>query len=184
MTHWFEDIIVDETHNLGTHKFELPEMIRFSKMYDNQYFHTNPERATHSHFGGLIASGWHTACVGHRYMVDFLFEVERQLLDAGEKPGVSGPSPGINSMTFTTPVRDGDVVSYEMTITSKRKSASVPGWGILIVQIKASNQRGELVYTQESAGFSKLRDFKPSLKMRFQEWAVQQPLLRKLLLKR
>lgn len=183
MTQWFEDIVVNETHELGTHTFHLAEMIKFSKMYDNQYFHTDPELADHSHFGGLIASGWHTACVGHRYMVDFLFEIERQLLDADKKPGVSGPSPGINSMTFTTPVRDGDTVKYQMTITSKRASASVQGWGILIVQIKATNQRDELVYTQESAGFSKLRDFKPTLKMRFMEWAIKQPMLRKFLIK-
>ena len=181
MTKWFEDIIVDEPHNIGSHTFSEAEMIKFSKNYDNQYYHTDPDLAVHSHFGGLIGSGWHTACIGHRYMVDYLFEVERQLLDAGEKPGVSGPSPGINSMKFTTPVRDGDTISYEMTVTSKRKTASVPGWGILMVQITAQNQRGEQVYIQESAGFSKLRDFKPSLKMRLQEWAIKQHWLRKIM---
>ncbi len=181
MTKWFEDIVVDEPHDLGSHTFSEAEMIKFSKLYDNQYYHTDPALAGHSHFGGIIGSGWHTACIGHRYMVDYLFEVERQLLDAGEQPGVSGPSPGINSMKFTTPVRDGDTIAYEMIITSKRKTASVPGWGILIVQITAKNQRGEQVYIQESAGFSKLRDFKPTLKMRFQEWAIKQPMLRKLM---
>ncbi len=181
MTRWFEDIIIDETHELGSHTFTEAEMIKFSRLYDNQYFHTDPELAKYSHFEGVIASGWHTACIGHRYMVDFLFEVERQLLDAGERPGVSGPSPGINKMLFTTPVRDGDKVSYTMTITSKRKSGTMAGWGILIVEIVAKNQRNELVYTQESAGFSKLRDFTPTLKQRLQEWAIQQPLLRKLM---
>ena len=127
MTRWFEDIVLNESHNLGAHTFTEAEMIKFSKLYDNQYFHTSPDLARHSHFGGVIASGWHTACVGHRYMVDYLFEVERQLLDAGERPGVSGPSPGINKMLFTTPVRDGDTISYSMRIISKRKSGTMPG---------------------------------------------------------
>lgn len=181
MTRWFEDIVVNQPHDLGTHTFGEEEMIKFSRLYDNQYFHTDTDLAKHSHFGTVIASGWHTACIGHRYMVDYLFKVERQLIDAGEKPGVAGPSPGINNMKFSTPVRNGDQVSYQMTITSKRKSGSVPGWGILIVQIEAKNQRGELVFTQESAGFSKLRDFTPTVKMRFQEWLIKQPLMRKLL---
>ncbi|VAW23258.1 hypothetical protein MNBD_ALPHA12-1499, partial [hydrothermal vent metagenome] len=75
-----------------------------------------------------------------------------------------GPSPGINKMVFKTPVRPGDTVNYELCVTSKRKSNSIPGWGLLFNSMEAKNQRGELVYRAEFVGFSKLRDFKPTLK--------------------
>ena len=59
-------------------------------------------------FGGLVASGWHTVSVGHRHMVDALFAEEERLRALGSEPGVSGPSPGVNSMEFKVPVRPGD----------------------------------------------------------------------------
>lgn len=93
MTRWFEDITIDEPFPLGEHTFTEEEIIRFGKLYDPQYFHTDPEAARHSHFGGLVASGWHTVSVGHRKMVDALFAEEERLRGMGQEPGVSGPSP-------------------------------------------------------------------------------------------
>ena len=66
MTRWFEDIAVDEIFPLGSHDFTEAEIIRFGQLYDPQYFHVDPDAARHSHFGGLVASGWHTVSVGHR----------------------------------------------------------------------------------------------------------------------
>jgi acyl dehydratase len=68
MTRWFEHIVIGEVFPLGEHVFTADEIVRFGKLYDTQYFHTDPEAATHSHFGGLVASGWHTVVVGHRLM--------------------------------------------------------------------------------------------------------------------
>src|SRR5690606_33277949 len=64
MTRWFEDIVIDEAFSLGSHTFEQAEIIAFARQYDPQYFHLDPEAAKHSHFGGLVASGWHTVSVG------------------------------------------------------------------------------------------------------------------------
>ena len=73
MTRWYEDIAVGEPFPLGSHDFTEAEIIRFAQLYDPQYFHLDPEAARQSHFGGLVASGWHTVTVGHRHMVDALF---------------------------------------------------------------------------------------------------------------
>lgn len=166
MTRWFEDITIDEPFPLGSHTFTQDEIIAFAKLYDPQYFHIDPEAAKHSHFGGIIASGWHTVSIGHRYMVDALDAEADRLRALGEEPGVTGPSPGVNSMDFKVPVRPGDTVSYELVITGKRPSNSLPGWGLLFNRLTATNQRGELVYQAELVGFSKLRDYSMPLKLR------------------
>lgn len=181
MTRWFEDIVVDEAFPLGSHTFSTEEIIRFGTLYDPQYFHVDPEAAKHSHFGSLVASGWHTVSVGHRKMVDALFAEEERLRALGKEPGVSGPSPGVNKMEFKAPVRPGDTVTYTLTVTGKRPSNSIPGWGLLFNKLDAVNQRGELVYHAELVGFSKLRDFRMPLRLRLLMALTRVPGLGKLL---
>ncbi len=183
MTQWYEDIRTGETVPLGSHTFELDEIIEFCTAYDPQYFHTDPELAKHSHFGGIIASGWHTACVGQRHMVERLFLEEDIQRDKGRSPGVSGPSPGINKIVFNTPVRPGDTVHYTMCVDSKRKSNSLPGWGLLFLNVQGTNQRGDLIYRADIVGLSKLRDFKPTPMQKLGQWAMSLPLLRRLMKK-
>lgn len=159
MTRWFEEIALDTPVELGAHTFTEAEIVRFASLYDPHYFHLDADAAKHSHFGGLVASGWHTVCVGHRKMVDRLAAEEDLVRDQGGEPGVSGPSPGVNSLDFLTPVRPGDTVRYTLTVTGKRLSNSLPGWGILFSRLEARNQRDEPVYRAELVGFSKRRDY-------------------------
>jgi acyl dehydratase len=181
VTRWFEDVTINEPFPLGSHTFTAEEIIRFGKLYDPQYFHIDAEAARHSHFGGLIASGWHTVSVGHRKMVDALFAEEERIRTTGDEPGVSGPSPGVNRMEFKAPVRPGDTVTYTLTVTDKRRSNSIPGWGLLFNRLDAVNQRGELVYHAELVGFTKLRDYTMPLKLRFRTALTRVPGLNKLL---
>lgn len=180
MTRWFEDIDENAHFPLGAHTFTEAEITHFGSMYDPQYFHTDPKAAKQSHFGGPIASGWHTVCIGHRLMVDALFAEEERLRVLGEEPGVSGPSPGVNKMDFKTPVRPGDTVTYELCVTGKRLSNSIAGWGLLFNRLDATNQSGELVYSAELVSFSKLRDYKPSLGEKLALWAASVPGLKTL----
>jgi acyl dehydratase len=166
MTRWFEDIVVDLPFDVGSHTFTEEEIVRFGKRYDPQYFHVDPEAAKHSHFGGLVASGWHTVSVGHRKMVDRLFAEEDIVREEGGTPGVSGPSPGVNRMDFKAPVRPGDTVRYTLTVTGKRMSNSLPGWGLLFNLIEAHTQHGELVYSADLVGFSKLRDYRMQVRLK------------------
>lgn len=180
MTRWFEDIEINEVFQLGDHTFSEDEIVSFGQNFDPQYFHTSPELAPHSEFGGLVASGWHTVCVGHRKMVDALFAEEERLRALGQEPGVSGPSPGVNEMVFKAPVRPGDTVTYTLCVIGKRPSNSIPGWGLLFNDIEAVNQNGEMVYRAHLVGFSKLRDFKPSLSVKLALWASTVPVFRNL----
>lgn len=184
MTRWFEDIILDEKFDLGSHTFNADEIIRFATLYDPQYFHLDAEAAKHSHFGGLVASGWHTVSIGHRKMVDTLFAEEDRLRAEGKEPGVSGPSPGVNSMEFKAPVRPGDTVSYQLVVTDKRASNSIPGWGLLFNRLTAVNQRGDLVYSADLVGFSKLRDYTMPLKLRVLLALTKLPVIGPLLKRR
>ena len=181
MTRWFENITPGESFDLGAHSFTEAEIIRFASAYDPQYFRVDREAARHSHFGGIVASGWHTVSVGHRCMVDALDAEEQRLRGLGEEPGVSGPSPGINTMAFKAPVRPGDTIRYRMIVTGKRPSNSIPGWGLLFNTIEAHNQRDELVYRAELVGFSKLRDYRIPLRLRAMQALTRVPGLGKLL---
>lgn len=181
MTRWFEDIVVDEAFDLGDHTFTEEEIVRFGRLYDPQYYHVEKDAAGHSHFGGLVASGWHTVCVGHRKMVDALFAEEERLRGLGREPGVSGPSPGVNSMDFKAPVRPGDSVRYTLTVTGKRPSNSIPGWGLLFNKLDAVNQHGEMVYHAELVGFSKLRDYRMPMRLRALTALARVPVIGKAL---
>ncbi len=181
MTLWFEDIEVDSVWPLGQHTFGEDEIIRFAKRYDPQYFHVDPVAAQHSHFGGLIASGWHTVSIGHKIMVEFMFAHDAELRAKGEEPGVAGPSPGVNKMEFRAPVRPGDTIRFDLIVKNKRKSKSLLGWGVLTSVIEAYNPDEQLVYRSEIASFSKLRDYKPKLKERVLLAMAAMPVLRKLL---
>lgn len=177
MTRWFEDLVIDEVFPLGDHTFTEAEIIRFASLYDPQYFHVDPAAAKLSHFGGLVASGWHTVSVGHRKMVDALDAEAQRLRDLGQEPGVSGPSPGVNAMEFKAPVRPGDTITYSLAVTSKRPSNSIPGWGLLFNRLEATNQHGELVYRAEVVGFSKLLDYRQPLRLKLLQALTKLPLI-------
>ncbi|WP_375451568.1 MaoC/PaaZ C-terminal domain-containing protein [uncultured Devosia sp.] len=157
MTRWFEDVNEGEVFPLGEHTFTQDAIVTYAKIYDPQYFHVDPEAAQSGPFGGLVASGAHTAMVGQRKMVDALFAEAERLRALGQEPGIGGPSPGGDSIAFTAPVRPGDTLTYVLTTTGKRASNSLPGWGLLTNEMTATNQRGELVYRASFASFLALR---------------------------
>jgi acyl dehydratase len=94
---YFEDMRVGERTELGSHTFTAEEIKAFARRYDPQMFHVD-EAAAGSHFGGLCASGLHTAAMYMRHFV----EAERREADAlrarGETPAKAGPSPGIREL--------------------------------------------------------------------------------------
>ncbi len=68
--HYFEDFRIGEVIELGRRTVSQDEIIRFAREFDPQPFHTDPERARDSAFGGLVASGWHSAALYMRLLVD------------------------------------------------------------------------------------------------------------------
>jgi acyl dehydratase len=140
-TLWWEDFRIGETVELGAHTFTEAEIIDFARQFDPQPFHTDPEAARGSIFGGLIASGWHTCAVGMRLMCESY--INRT---------VSMGSPGVENVRWLKPVRPGDTISYRRKVLEARPSNSRPEAGLLRSRWEALNQDGELVMTMEGWG--------------------------------
>jgi len=138
---WWEDFKVGERSEMGRHTFGAEEIIAFARQFDPQPFHTDPQAARESAFGGLIASGWHTCAVGMRLMVE-------QYIGRT----VSLGSPGIEDIRWLKPVRAGDTLTYSRIVTESRASTSRAGVGLVKHRWEAVNQAGETVLTMEGWG--------------------------------
>ena len=138
---WWEDFKVGERSEMGRHTFGAEEIIAFARQFDPQPFHTDPQAARASAFGGLIASGWHTCAVGMRLMVE-------QYIGRT----VSLGSPGVEDIRWLKPVRAGDTLTYSRIVTESRASTSRAGVGLVKHRWEAVNQAGETVLTMEGWG--------------------------------
>lgn len=144
---YFEDYVVGSTHEFGPVAVEEEEIIAFGKRYDPQIFHTDPEAAKETVFGGLIASGWHTASLMMRLFVDhFLSHV------------ASLASPGVDELRWLQPVRPGDELSVRVTITEARRSRSKSDRGLINTAIEVLNQNREVVMTMKAVNFLRCRE--------------------------
>jgi acyl dehydratase len=144
MTIYFEDIEIGTRRDLGSYTFEADEIKRFTRQFDPQPFHIDEEAAKQSHFGGLVASGWHTASV-------FMKLQSRLINEIGADVRKAGPSPGFRDLRWLKPVFAGDTLTYATEVVRKRELASRPEWGIVFSHNTALNQRGELVYEFEAS---------------------------------
>jgi acyl dehydratase len=106
----------------------------FAAQFDPQPSHLDEEAARGTPFGGLVASGWHTAALTMRLIVDS---------DLGL--GGQGAGLGVESMQWRLPVRAGDALRVEGTVTEARPSRSRPGHGIVKFQLTTFNQREQAV---------------------------------------
>ena len=145
---WFEDYVPSAVHDLGSVMVDEQEIIAFARQFDPQPFHLDKEWAEKSAFEGLIASGWHTACMAMRLIVDhYLSEVS------------SEGSPGIDELRWLRPVRPGDQLSVKVTILEARLSRSRPERGIVRSQIETLNQDGKIVMHLTSTIFIRCRNY-------------------------
>jgi acyl dehydratase len=136
---------IGAVRDLGLHRFE-PEAIRaFARAYDPQDFHTDPDLARGTHFGGLCASGWHTAAVWMRQLHATWARDMALTAKHGPVPQL-GPSPGFKDMRWLRPVYAHDTLRYATKLVGARASSSRPGWGVATHHNTAENQRGEPVF--------------------------------------
>ncbi len=142
---FFEDRIIGETSDLGSHTFTREEILAFARDYDPQPFHLDEEVAKGSLFGGLCASGWHTAAHLIRGIIvtRATANVEAQTKD-GRRAGY-GPSPGFRDLRWLKPVYPGDTVFYRGRLIEKIDLKSRPGRGLLASTMLGRNQHGEIV---------------------------------------
>lgn len=139
---YFEDFTVGDATDLGPVTVTEDEIVAFAQQYDPQPFHVDAEAAKESPYGGLIASGWHTAAL-------FMGMFVRTILLESASLG----SPGIEEMRWTAPVRPGDTLTGRTTITDARPSQSTPGRGTVFTTNEVYNQDGELVMRFKARGF-------------------------------
>jgi acyl dehydratase len=154
---FFEDTVVGERHELGRHTFTAEAIKAFARRFDPQPFHLDEQAAVRSHFGALCASGWHTAAVCMRLLVDYHRRMDAALLARGEPVAALGPSPGFRAMKWIRPVYAGDTVSYAYEVVGLRPSASRPGWGLMTIGNAGTNQKGEPVISFVSVVFVERR---------------------------
>ena len=149
---WFDDLEIGERRELGSYLFTAGEIIAFAGIYDPQPFHIDAEAAKHSSFGGLVASGWHTAAV---WMMLMIAERDRQasLHPAGTTGPQLGSSPGFRNLKWLKPVYAGDTLSYSTEVIDKRETRSRPGWGLVFNRNSAINQKGDLAFQFDGCVF-------------------------------
>ena len=133
---YFEDVRTGESDTLGSHTFTEAEIIAFAKKYDPQPFHTDPEAARATVYGGLIASGMQTIGIAFK-----LF------MQTGALAACSLGSPGLDEVRWKAPVRPGDVLRVVAEVLESRPSSSKPDRGIVRILFSTLNQRGETVAT-------------------------------------
>jgi acyl dehydratase len=131
---YFEDYKRGAVFGGGPIAVSEAEIIDFARHYDPQPMHTDPEAAAEGRFGGLIASGWHTAALMMRLFATHVLS-----------PASSVASPGVDELRWLQPVRPGDLLSLRVTVIDTRRSRSRPQEGIVRSLVEVLNQQGEVV---------------------------------------
>jgi acyl dehydratase len=139
---YFEDYVDGAVHDFGSIAVKESEVVDFAKRFDPQTFHMNPELAKHSIYGGLIASGWHSASLMMRLFVEHYLSHVASL-----------GSPGVDELRWLKPVRPGDVLSLRVTVSETSRSRSKPDRGIVHSYVETLNQKGEVVMTMKALNF-------------------------------
>lgn len=142
---YFEDYRAGEIVEFGNESVDEARIVTFAREYDPQAFHTDPVAAAHSPFGGLVASGWQTAALMMRMMVDHF--VSRHSLG----------SPGVDELRFVAPVRPGDRLSCRLTVMSTALSKSKADRGSIVQKVEVLNQSGVVVLSCIGRGFYRCR---------------------------
>jgi acyl dehydratase len=139
--YYFEDFSVGRAWEIDGPVLSKDEIVEFASRFDPQYFHVDERAAQDSPFGGLIASGWHTASICMRLIC------AAYLLEAA-----SLGSPGVNEVRWLKPVRPGDRLRLKMTVLEAKPSRSKPDRGTVLHLWETFNQHGDMVMRMEGYG--------------------------------
>lgn len=131
---YLEDFAAGQVFNTGRLHVDKEQIFAFARQFDPQPFHLNEEAARQSPFGGLAASGWHTAALTMRLMVDGEFK------PAGGILGV-----GFDELSWPRAVRPGDELRAQSEVLEVRPSKSRPDRGLIRVRTTTLNQNDETV---------------------------------------
>jgi acyl dehydratase len=129
---YFEELAVGDSERFGDYEVTRAEVTSFAGQYDPQPMHTDPEAAAASMFGGLVASGWHTAAMTMRLLVDGRLADSRAL-----------GALGVDSLRWPEPVRPGDRLAVATEI--REKEPFDDDRGRVAIEVTTTNQDGDTV---------------------------------------
>jgi len=148
MPRYFEDLEAGDTYALeGRYEVDREEITAFAEQYDPQPFHLEEAAAADSVFGGLVASGWHTAAMCMRLVVE-------EFLDPETSMGASG----VEALEWLQPVRPGDTLRVELEVLETRPSESRPEMGHVRSKLTGYNQDDEAVIEWVGDGMYRRRE--------------------------
>lgn len=130
---YLDDLHIGDVFRSDTYTLEEPALIEFAEQYDPQPFHTDPEAAKQTFFGGLAASGWHTAAITMKLLVTSGIPLADGIIGAG------------GDLAWPSPTRPGDTLRVTGTITGIKRSRSKPHRAFVSFEVETSNQNDEIV---------------------------------------
>jgi len=144
---YFEDYVPGSVHEFGSITVDEQEVLDFGRRFVPLSYHIDKEAAKQSIYGGLIASGWHTAALMMRiYTENYL----SQVANLG--------SPGGDELRWDKPVFPGDELSVRATVLEARRSESRPDRGIVRTCVEVLNQKREVVMSIKMVNFVRGRE--------------------------
>jgi acyl dehydratase len=132
---YLDDFQAGQVTELGEIAVSEEEIVAFARRYDPQPFHVDREAGARSIYGGLIASGWHTASL-------FMGLLVRGALQDVASLG----SGGLDELRWLKPVRPGDKLRGRFTVLSIKPSEKRPDRGTIVGLGELFNQDGERVF--------------------------------------
>ena len=129
---YLDDLYVGQRFSSGTHLIDEEQIKAFARQFDPQPFHLDAEAAKETLFEGLVASGWHTAAISMRLVVESL-------------PLIGGIVGAGGELAWPTPTRPGATLHVESEILALSPSRSHPDRGIATIRSETINQLGEIV---------------------------------------
>jgi acyl dehydratase len=135
---YLDDLRVGQRFISGTYALDEGQVIAFASEFDPQPFHLDAAAAAGMFFGGLVASGWHTAAITMRLLVQGGVPIARGLIGLGAE------------LSWPRPTRPGDVLRVESEVVEVSPSRSRPDHGVIKVRSETRNQRDEVVQVLEA----------------------------------
>ena len=130
---YFEDLYVGQRFASGEHQIDESQITAFAREFDPQLFHLDSQAARSTFFKGLVASGWHTAGISMRLMVDSGLSIAGGLIGAGAE------------ISWPKSTRPGALLHVEIEIIDLKASRSRPDRAIATVRSETRDQSGEIV---------------------------------------
>lgn len=130
---YLEDLSVGDRFQSGEHTLDVAQIKAFALQFDPQPFHTDEEAAKNTFFGGLAASGWHTAALTMKLLVESGVPLADGIIGSG------------GELQWPKPTRPGDVLHVVSEVVDITPSRSKPGRAMVTMRCQTLNQRGEVV---------------------------------------